>query len=56
MSSKIQKFIDLQEKANRMIHTYGQCDWETCFQLEEIGDSLTFDEIDEVSKIYKQKV
>jgi hypothetical protein len=55
MSAKIQKFIDLQDRANRMIDTYGQCDDETCVELERIGDSLTSDEVDEVCRIYNSR-
>ena len=55
MSEKIQKFIDLQDKANRMIDTYGQCDDETFTELERVGDLLTTAEIDEVCRIYNER-
>ena len=44
----INKVIDLQDKCNRMIWNYGQCDNETADELERLTDSLTREEGDEV--------
>jgi len=51
---KVRKFIELQERANREIDTYGKTSMSTMEMLEEIGDSLTPEEIEETIKMYSK--
>ena len=53
-NENVRRFIHLQEKANRMIDTYGQCSAEIAEELEIVGDMLSFDEIDAVCEYYTQ--
>lgn len=48
--SKIDRFMELQERANRQIETYGQAEDNTMMDLMELADSLTPDEVDEVTR------
>lgn len=50
--TNIQKFIELQDKANNDIDTLGQTTQETADELEAIGDALTYEEIEEVTAHY----
>lgn len=52
----INRVIDLQMKCNRMIDTYGECDYETADELERLVDSLTWDESDELIKQYGERL
>jgi hypothetical protein len=51
---KVKRFIELQERANREIDTYGETSMSTMEMLEEIGDSLTPEEIEETIKMYSK--
>jgi hypothetical protein len=51
---KVRKFIELQERANREIDTYGKTSMSTMEMLEEIADSLTPEEIEETIKMYSK--
>ena len=51
---KVKRFIELQERANREIDTYGETSTSTMEMLEEIGDSLTPEEIKETIKMYSK--
>lgn len=48
---KVKKFIELQERVNREIDTYGEASLSSCNMLEEIGDSLSHEEIEEMIKL-----
>lgn len=48
---KVKKFIELQERVNREIDTYGQASWTNVEMLEEIGDSLSHEEIEKVTEL-----
>jgi hypothetical protein len=48
---KVKRFIELQERVNREIDTYGQASSANCDMLEEIGDSLSYEEIKEMIKL-----
>jgi hypothetical protein len=50
---KVRKFIELQERVNLEIDTYGQASTSSVDMLEEIGDSLTPEEIDEMMNLIK---
>jgi hypothetical protein len=49
---KVKKFIELQERVNREIDIYGQASQLSCDMLEELGDSLTYEEIQKVTSLY----
>lgn len=49
---KVKKFIELQERVNREIDTYGEASDSSCNMLEELGDSLTYEEIEKVISLY----
>lgn len=51
---KVKKFIELQERVNREIDTYGQASWANVEMLEEIGDSLSYEEIEKVTELIKK--
>jgi len=53
-NENVRRFIHLQEKANRMIDTYGQCSSDVADELEMLADMLSFDEIDAVCEYYTQ--
>jgi len=46
----ITEVIVVQERINRMIETYGQCDLETAEHLDNLINMLTSDESSEVLK------
>jgi len=46
----INEVIEVQERINRMIETYGQCDLETAEHLDNLINMLTGDESNEVLK------
>ena len=50
----VDKFIQLQDKANNDIDALGQTTSETANELERIGDLLTLSEIDEVLAHYEK--
>lgn len=50
---KIKKFIELQERVNREIDNYGEASQLSCDMLEELGDSLTYEEIQKVTSLYR---
>ena len=47
-NENVRRFIVLQERANRMIDTYGQCTNEVARELEYLCDILSPQEMDEV--------
>lgn len=47
-NENVRRFIHLQERANRMIDTYGQCTNEVARELEYLCDILSPQEMDEV--------
>jgi len=47
-NENVRRFIHLQERANRMIDTYGQCTTEVAEELEYLCDILSPQEMDEV--------
>ena len=49
---KVMKFIELQERVNREIEIYGTASSANVEMLEEIGDSLSHEEITESLKLY----
>jgi uncharacterized protein YukE len=53
--TKVQRFIELQDKANNEINQLGQATDETVNELEAVGDNLNDAEIEEVCKIYQNK-
>ena len=54
-NENVRRFIHLQEKANRMIETYGMCSDDIANELEELGDKLSPEEIDETLRIWEEK-
>ena len=44
--AKVLNFLDVQDLVNREIEVYGKADPELADHLEELGDSLTMEEID----------
>ena len=46
----INEVIVVQERINKMIEAYGQCDLETADHLDNLINMLTSDESDEVLK------
>ena len=54
-NENVRRFIHLQEKANRMIETYGMCSDDVANELEELGDKLSPEEIDETLRIWEEK-
>ena len=53
--TNVEKFIQLQDKANNDIDQFGQTTSETADTLELVGDNLTPIEIEEVIFIYAQR-
>ena len=53
-NENVRRFIHLQEKANRMIETYGMCSDDVANELEELGDKLSPEEIDETLRIWEE--
>jgi len=53
-TENVRRFIHLQEKANRMIETYGMCSDDVANELEELGDKLSPEEIDETLRIWEE--
>jgi len=47
-NENVRRFIHLQERANRMIDTYGQCTTQIAEELEYLCDILSPQEMDEV--------
>jgi len=47
-NENVRRFIVLQERANRMIDTYGQCTTEIAEELEYLCNILTPQEMDDV--------
>ena len=45
---KVERFIELQERVNCQIDLYGEASLSDCDMLMEVGDSLTYEEIDKV--------
>ena len=54
-NENVRRFIHLQEKANRMIETYGMCSDDIANELEELADKLSPEEIDETLRIWEEK-
>jgi hypothetical protein len=54
-NENVRRFIHLQEKANRMIETYGMCSDDVANELEELADKLSPEEIDETLRIWEEK-
>ena len=54
-NENVRRFIHLQENANRMIETYGMCSDDVANELEELGDKLSPEEIDETLRIWEEK-
>lgn len=53
--TNVEKFIQLQDKANNDIELLGRTTEKTGDELEIVGDSLTMAEIEEVDNYYKIK-
>jgi len=53
-NENVRRFIHLQEKANLMIETYGRCSDDIANELEELGDKLSPEEIDETLRIWEE--
>ncbi len=51
-NENVRRFIHLQEKINHMIDAYGECDHQIADELEELGDKLTFEEMDAICEWY----
>lgn len=51
--TNVQKFIELQDKANQDIDTHGETTSEVADELEKVGDLLTPEEQDEVIAHYQ---
>ena len=50
--SKIDRFIALQERVNRQIDTYGEAEPHVVDEMMELIDTLTPEEMDEVTRRY----
>ena len=53
-NENVRRFIHLQEKANRMIETYGMCSDDVANELKELADKLSPEEIDETLRIWEE--
>ena len=53
-NENVRRFIHLQEKANLMIETYGRCSDDIANELEELGDKLSPEEIEETLQIWEE--
>lgn len=49
--SKAKQFLELQDKVNNEIDTFGQATTESVEELEALSKSLTWEEIDEVCEL-----
>jgi len=52
--AKVLNFLDVQALVNREIEVYGKADPELADHLEELGDSLTMEEIDYLLEFIKE--
>jgi hypothetical protein len=53
--NKVEQFIQLQNEVNNDIDTKGQTTPEKANQLEELGDSMSDDELTELCEKYNTK-
>ena len=53
--SRAKQFIDQQLKANQELYQFGRITNQTADELEQLGDSLTADEVDEVCELANEK-
>ena len=53
-NENVHRFVHLQEKANLMIETYGRCSDDIANELEELGDKLSPEEIEETLQIWEE--
>lgn len=56
MSPRAQQFIQLQEQVNAQIDILGQADSKLVDELDQLGDSLTNNEINEVCDHYNPPI
>ena len=49
--SKAKQFLELQDKVNNEIDTFGQATIKSVEELDALGKSLTWEEIDEVCEL-----
>ena len=49
--SKAKQFLELQDKVNNEIDTFGQATTKSVEELDALGKSLTHEEIDEVCEL-----
>jgi hypothetical protein len=49
--SKAKQFLELQDKVNNEIDTFGQATIKSVEELDALGESLTWEEIDEVCEL-----